>query len=465
MAYRTYWRGVNYGGTITSANNLTTGVFYDQDGSKLTYFGTGTQSTSGSEDNYIEIDLGRVRPIERIVIHWDARDQRQFYRLVKVSEDGVNWTYVVGSAGTFELSPAPDAGKKIAEDVIVLSPAVQARYVRIYANGNTVSVDNALYVVRVQKALGRTVSAGAIVTREVVDEVYDRLKDWYHAYVETPLQKPSWTAPPEPTKPYPSKSDIDAIRAKIEEYAGATLTWTEIVPGQTPLSASIENELVNALQSVSVAPVCATCDNFTCDCESTCYGYAACSCNSTCYSYVACSCNSTCHGYSCICNTSCNNYTWPTSSCGCNSSCYLNNTPVLSISSCGCNVSDYYTESGASALANQCRCYNAAFFGAGSAGVSYGGCLCYTGNFLINTSVKKCQCYTNNYNVSGFCFCYNANHGWFTWRKTSCTCNSTCYGYSCSCNSTCHGYVACSCDATCYGESCSLCHSVSYSVD
>jgi hypothetical protein len=108
-----------------------------------TSFGSGSSSTSGAEGDYIEIDLGTVRTVTGNKIYFYNALSRFYYYKVKYSEDGVTWNYLVGDANTFETSqPGND---KPEEYTYVPSLNINARYWRVYANGNNVNTVNHLY--------------------------------------------------------------------------------------------------------------------------------------------------------------------------------------------------------------------------------------------------------------------------------------------------------------------------------
>lgn len=101
-------------------------------------------------------------------------------------------------------------------------------------------------------------------------------------------------------------------------------------------------------------------------------------------------------------------------------------------------------------------------------------------NTLSATFISTCTCYSTCYGYTG-CSCDMTVYGSgcacnSTCYEQSCTCNmttyspacgcdATCYGHTCTCNNTTYGYVSCTCDNTCYGYIACTCDMTSYNYN
>ncbi|AND75265.1 tail protein [Acinetobacter phage vB_AbaM_ME3] len=121
-------------------------------GSVYVSFGTGNSSNSGTERDYIEVDLGAVYAVTQSIAYWYAQDARYYWYKIKYSIDGVTWNYFAGNStntgwSTSNPSTGDGAGVKYqtvsTEDAFY--PGVTARYFRLYGNGNSVNVGNHIY--------------------------------------------------------------------------------------------------------------------------------------------------------------------------------------------------------------------------------------------------------------------------------------------------------------------------------
>lgn len=109
-------------------------------------FGTGTQEEVAPEKNFMQVDLGLIKDVGALRLWFYSRDNRSFYYKVKVSQDGVNWFYLVGDAERYVES---NPGRVLNYPTLVTFPAVKIRYIRIYGNGSTATNTNLLHWVNI----------------------------------------------------------------------------------------------------------------------------------------------------------------------------------------------------------------------------------------------------------------------------------------------------------------------------
>lgn len=426
---QTYLYGVTFSGSLSSENHLDEGYWYDTDKAKLTYFGAGSRSASGIESNYVEVDLGKTRPVSQVMIHWNSANARRFYRKVKVSVDGVKWVYVAGSNATYELSAAVQLGKKVSEDVVPVSLGYNIRYVRVYANGSSVDSFNSLYAVRVQKAYDAVdVASGSFAEFSDFERAFNLIKDVFHKYELSASKDLGWFAPKEFDSACPSKTDLEKFRAVVDNFYGEDQEWGEVV-GNLRIDKNLVVDVEQKVAALSCA-VCNACDAYTtCHCNVTCYN-DLCSCDRECDSY-SCACFSQCHGYEgCACDLECDVYDM-VPVCTCDSICHV------------------YAE----CVAESCGCYSRC----------YGYVACPSNSCSCNSTChgnSPCAC-DGNLHVNPSCACNTTCHGY------ACTGYSGCvvagYSRNCTCDARCHGYTSCGCDFTRYvtSDKCS-CYNEAY---
>jgi hypothetical protein len=137
--------GKTIGGSVT-------GSTYVNDGDKKVVsnycsFGSGNQSNNGSEGSYVQIDLGATYRIAQSNIYFYSGDTRYYYYKIKYSTDATNWFYAVGNSSNTGWVPSLSN-----KDSLTVNPTTDAfaipltaRYLRIYANGNSVNNGNHIY--------------------------------------------------------------------------------------------------------------------------------------------------------------------------------------------------------------------------------------------------------------------------------------------------------------------------------
>ena len=112
-------------------------------------FGSGNGSGTGSETNYIQFDLGSSKSISAIATYWYAYNARHYYYKIKVSEDGTNWTYLDGGPGSSEWAVSRRSDNVTTGEyfptITEVPDSINARYVRLYANGSTANHGNHIY--------------------------------------------------------------------------------------------------------------------------------------------------------------------------------------------------------------------------------------------------------------------------------------------------------------------------------
>ena len=106
--------------------------------------------------SFIQADLGSVKFIDENRTHWWAWDGRTYQYAIAISRDGVNWIWVKGSGsssgtvGSYVASRSLINGYGANTSGVVRFPTIDsindfARYIRIYANGNTSNAGNHIY--------------------------------------------------------------------------------------------------------------------------------------------------------------------------------------------------------------------------------------------------------------------------------------------------------------------------------
>ena len=133
--------------SIGNSANLTDNVIAIQ-ANNYAGFGDGAQ--------WLQADFGSVKFIGENRAFWWAYDGRTYQYAIAVSKDGSNWAWVKGSGSTAGVVSAYVTSRALINDYgtsgngTVRFPTIDsvndfARYIRIYANGNTSNAGNHLY--------------------------------------------------------------------------------------------------------------------------------------------------------------------------------------------------------------------------------------------------------------------------------------------------------------------------------
>lgn len=114
----------------TSSSNMTNGKYYDTSN----YYAV--KPSSDGNPVYVEIDLGKVRKLGRIVVFHYYGDGRTYNDTkTEISADGISWTTIFDSSvsGTYAETPYGKTHELNGQDV---------RYIRDYINGSTSNTSN-----------------------------------------------------------------------------------------------------------------------------------------------------------------------------------------------------------------------------------------------------------------------------------------------------------------------------------
>ncbi|MEC0031216.1 phage tail spike protein [Bacillus cereus] len=132
----------NSGTTPTNGNNKVDYNVFSQ-------FGSGNQSNNGAEGSYIEIDLGKTYRISESRAFFYTGGKRFYWYKIKYSTDKTNWNYAVGKSGNkgwvTSVSEEESGNKEYNPTIDNFTPAISARYLRLYANGNVFNNGNHIY--------------------------------------------------------------------------------------------------------------------------------------------------------------------------------------------------------------------------------------------------------------------------------------------------------------------------------
>jgi hypothetical protein len=124
-----YAKPVTFNGTQDTSTVLQSGIT-DGDLTSANYF-----TVAGSANTWVQIDLGSVQTVDRIVVWHYYTDGRTFHGTkVQVSPDGTNWTTIFDSVTAGEYAEDTSGAGKTH-----IFPPQQVRYIRDWANGSTVS--------------------------------------------------------------------------------------------------------------------------------------------------------------------------------------------------------------------------------------------------------------------------------------------------------------------------------------
>lgn len=124
-----YAKLVTFNGTQDPSIVLQSGLT-DGDITSANYF-----SIQGSANAWVQIDLGSVQPVDRIVVWHYYADGRTFHGTrVQVSADGTNWTTIFDSVSSGEYAEDTSGAGKTHS-----FPVQNVRYIRDWANGSTAS--------------------------------------------------------------------------------------------------------------------------------------------------------------------------------------------------------------------------------------------------------------------------------------------------------------------------------------
>jgi hypothetical protein len=170
---------------------------------------------------YIQFDLGKVKTLDEVGVHWYNGKGRSFLFDMAVSTDNVHWTTVFSgkSAGL-----SNDAETYDIEDS-------QARYVRILGKGNTNSVFFSIREVYLyQSPADKTALAALIASTQTLYEEEYTPASW------STLQA-AWTqANAANADVYASQDEVDAAAAGLQAAQGALVPRAAAVPGRGTLS-------------------------------------------------------------------------------------------------------------------------------------------------------------------------------------------------------------------------------------
>lgn len=112
-------------------------------------FGSGSGNNNSPERDYIQLDLGSTKILSESRVYFFSADNRYYFYKIKYSSDGTNWYYAVGKTsndGWMTSSQTITMTNGFENPTInTFSPAISARYVRLYSNGNTVNGGNHIY--------------------------------------------------------------------------------------------------------------------------------------------------------------------------------------------------------------------------------------------------------------------------------------------------------------------------------
>lgn len=120
-------------------------------GSPYASFGTGSQGSGTSEDNYVQFDFGEVKEVSSFYAYWWAGNNRHYWYKIKYSLDGTNWFYAVGRPGGSGWIRSTRRSSSSGEHPTVdrFWPRISARYVRLIGDGNTSNAGNHVYEVEI----------------------------------------------------------------------------------------------------------------------------------------------------------------------------------------------------------------------------------------------------------------------------------------------------------------------------
>src|SRR5690606_28477311 len=99
-----------------------------------------------------ELDLGASRTIYSVDTHFYSNDSRHYWYKVKVSNDGQNWTYLAGDSsnqGWVQTATSPGNPTAHPPTRVTAPWGTNARYVRVYGNGNSINTGNHVYEIEV----------------------------------------------------------------------------------------------------------------------------------------------------------------------------------------------------------------------------------------------------------------------------------------------------------------------------
>lgn len=92
-------------------------------------------ASSSNDDEYLIVDLGKVRSVEELQLSWETASSKDFN--IEVSTDGTSYTTVA------EITNAQEGANRY--DTIVLGSAVDARYVKVHGLSRTTQYGHSIY--------------------------------------------------------------------------------------------------------------------------------------------------------------------------------------------------------------------------------------------------------------------------------------------------------------------------------
>lgn len=160
--------GLTSSGTAISAA-ITNGIV--DIGSPYTTFGTGTSTDVAIESSYIQYDLGAIYRIQESKAYFYSNTDRYYWYKIKYSKNGTDWYYAVGnksSNGWKKTIPLTQSGNtKVNPTVDTFAFPLEARYVRLYGNGNSSNASNHIYEWELFSTTQTSIHGGSIKTNTI----------------------------------------------------------------------------------------------------------------------------------------------------------------------------------------------------------------------------------------------------------------------------------------------------------
>lgn len=101
-------------------------------------FGSGASNNNSAESSYFEVDLGSIRKVGQVNLFFLTFTNRHYWYKVKYSTDGSTWSYMAGTSANTGWALSTDNISQSPLPTVVRPPSIcQARYIRVYGNGNT----------------------------------------------------------------------------------------------------------------------------------------------------------------------------------------------------------------------------------------------------------------------------------------------------------------------------------------
>ncbi|UOE58060.1 discoidin domain-containing protein [Cytobacillus oceanisediminis] len=157
------------GATVSGTSTSTAGIDGARNvGSSYVTFGSGNSTDSNTEGSYYQLDLGAVYRIEQSRLFFFAGDDRYYWYKIKYSSDGTNWYYAVGNPENTgwkkSISRVATGNNNFVPTIDNFAIPITARYVRLFANGNSVNTSNHLYEWELYSATQTAIDGNSITT-------------------------------------------------------------------------------------------------------------------------------------------------------------------------------------------------------------------------------------------------------------------------------------------------------------